>query len=131
MLQLMNWHLFLVFYLQNNSTKNTISSSSDDYDTNYSDYGYRDYPNLDYYDDSRRGRSFSHNHDDAPEEGGNFDEQDAEDFMMKQLKSTIPGSPGVDYALYQSVPETSFRCETQQSPGFYGDVEAQCQVSTL
>lgn len=121
--------MFLVFHAQDNATKNAIGSSSDDYDTNYPDYTDRDYPNLDYYDDSREGRSIKHNHDDPSEDGGNFDDQDAEDFMVKQLRSTIPGTPGIDYALYQSVPETSFRCETQTSPGFYGDVEAQCQVN--
>ncbi|CAL1282957.1 unnamed protein product, partial [Larinioides sclopetarius] len=30
--------------------------------------------------------------------------------------------------LYQSVPDTSFQCQDQRNPGFYGDVEAQCQV---
>ena len=126
----MSLHLLLAFYPQRNSTKNTISSTSDDYDTNYPDYTDRDYPNLDYYDDNREGRSFHHNHDN-PSDDENFDGQNTEDFMIKQLKSTIPGTPGVDYALHQSVPETSFRCETQKSPGFYGDVEAQCQVSTF
>ncbi|GFQ66445.1 uncharacterized protein TNCT_418731, partial [Trichonephila clavata] len=61
------------------------------------------------------------------------DEEHAPDSMseerfLKQLQSTIPGIPGVDYPLYQSVPETSFKCQNQRNPGFYGDVEAQCQV---
>ncbi|KAG5320160.1 CSP protein, partial [Pseudoatta argentina] len=42
--------------------------------------------------------------------------------------SAIPGEPGRDYPIYSEIPETSFRCDAQQFPGYYADVEAQCQV---
>lgn len=42
--------------------------------------------------------------------------------------SAIPGNPGVDYPIYANLPETSFDCLQQQWPGYYADVEAQCQV---
>lgn len=42
--------------------------------------------------------------------------------------SAIPGNPGIDYPIYSSIPETSFDCKQQQWPGYYADVEAQCQV---
>nr|CAD7404948.1 unnamed protein product [Timema cristinae] len=42
--------------------------------------------------------------------------------------SAIPGQPGVDYPIYSEVPLTSFRCDNQRFPGYYGDVETQCQA---
>ncbi|XP_055852531.1 uncharacterized protein LOC129916552 [Episyrphus balteatus] len=42
--------------------------------------------------------------------------------------SAIPGEPGVNYPVYAEVPPTSFDCNQQQYPGYYSDVEAQCQV---
>lgn len=42
--------------------------------------------------------------------------------------SAIPGTPGVDYPIYTEIPKTSFDCKNQQFPGYYADVEAQCQV---
>lgn len=42
--------------------------------------------------------------------------------------SAIPGSPGTDYPIYSEIPETSFDCLNQEYPGYYADVEAQCQV---
>ncbi|XP_067615622.1 RNA-binding protein 14 [Eurosta solidaginis] len=41
--------------------------------------------------------------------------------------SAIPGVPAVDYPIYAQVPQTNFDC-AQQLPGYYSDVEAQCQV---
>lgn len=41
--------------------------------------------------------------------------------------SAIPGVPAVDYPVYAEVPQTNFDC-AQQLPGYYSDVEAQCQV---
>ncbi|XP_039970703.1 elastin [Bactrocera tryoni] len=41
--------------------------------------------------------------------------------------SAIPGVPAVDYPIYAEVPQTNFDC-AQQLPGYYSDVEAQCQV---
>lgn len=42
--------------------------------------------------------------------------------------SAIPGEPGVDYPIFSVIPETSFDCKQQLYPGYYADVEAQCQV---
>lgn len=42
--------------------------------------------------------------------------------------SAIPGTAGVDYPIYTEIPKTSFDCKNQQFPGYYADVEAQCQV---
>lgn len=42
--------------------------------------------------------------------------------------SAIPGEPGQDYPIYSEIPQTSFDCNAQQWPGYYADVEAQCQV---
>ncbi|GIX85964.1 uncharacterized protein CDAR_84541 [Caerostris darwini] len=97
-------------------------NSNEDYPDNYDDYQNRDYPNPDYYepmpDREGRGRSLPDEGQDTMSEGQ----------YLKQLQSTIPGIPGVDYPLYQTVPDTSFQCQNQRYPGFYGDVESQCQV---
>ncbi|KAH8335506.1 hypothetical protein KR074_004239, partial [Drosophila pseudoananassae] len=42
--------------------------------------------------------------------------------------SAIPGVPGVDYPIYAQVPRTNFDCSQQALPGYYADIEAQCQV---
>ncbi|KAF7268817.1 hypothetical protein GWI33_018164 [Rhynchophorus ferrugineus] len=42
--------------------------------------------------------------------------------------SAIPGQPDIDYPILASIPETSFRCEQQEFPGYYADVETRCQV---
>ncbi|XP_073819513.1 uncharacterized protein [Musca autumnalis] len=42
--------------------------------------------------------------------------------------SAIPGVPGVDYPIYSQVPPTNFDCAQQALPGYYSDIEAQCQV---
>lgn len=42
--------------------------------------------------------------------------------------SAIPGEPDRDYPIYSEIPQTSFRCDAQQYPGYYADVEARCQV---
>ena len=45
-----------------------------------------------------------------------------------RLEDAIPGLPLRDYPTYDFVPETSFQCSDQSLPGYYGDVEANCQV---
>ncbi|KAG7154396.1 U-scoloptoxin(01)-Cw1a-like 29, partial [Homarus americanus] len=40
----------------------------------------------------------------------------------------IVGVAGADYPTYSRVPDTSFRCEDQETPGYYADEEAECQV---
>ncbi|XP_053686281.1 uncharacterized protein LOC128735820 [Sabethes cyaneus] len=42
--------------------------------------------------------------------------------------SAIPGTPGEDYPIFPEIPNTSFNCNQQRYPGYYADVEAQCQV---
>ncbi|XP_064096429.1 uncharacterized protein LOC135208237 [Macrobrachium nipponense] len=48
------------------------------------------------------------------------------------LAALIPGGgvPGEDYPILSSVPDTGFKCEEQEFPGYYADVadEAKCQV---
>ena len=39
----------------------------------------------------------------------------------------IPGEAGVDYPVFNSVPDTSFDCTAQENPGIYTDTEARCQ----
>jgi len=41
--------------------------------------------------------------------------------------SAIPGEAGVDYPVYNEVPDTGFDCAAQSYPGFYTDPEADCQ----
>ena len=40
----------------------------------------------------------------------------------------IPGEAGVDYPVFNSVPDTGFDCASQDTPGIYTDTQAQCQV---
>lgn len=41
----------------------------------------------------------------------------------------VYGVPGVDYPAYSSPPVTSFTCASQMYPGYYVDVESNCQVN--
>ncbi|KAI1286770.1 hypothetical protein HDE_10563 [Halotydeus destructor] len=45
-----------------------------------------------------------------------------------RLQDSIPGEPESDYPTLTEVPETLFKCSDQEFPGYYGDVEARCQV---
>ncbi|XP_077285536.1 U-scoloptoxin(01)-Cw1a-like, partial [Arctopsyche grandis] len=41
----------------------------------------------------------------------------------------VPGSPGVDYPIYHSVPHTNFHCgNVPVHPGMYANVETGCQA---
>ena len=40
----------------------------------------------------------------------------------------IPGEAGVDFPVYNTVPDTGFDCAAQDNPGIYTDTEADCQV---
>lgn len=44
------------------------------------------------------------------------------------MKDSVQGEPGKDYPIYSEIPQTSFKCSDQKLPGYYGDVEAKCQV---
>ncbi|CAH1391973.1 unnamed protein product [Nezara viridula] len=47
----------------------------------------------------------------------------------EQDLSKIPGTPGVDYPLFRSVPPTSFSCaHVPFAPGMYANVETGCQA---
>ncbi|KAG8195819.1 hypothetical protein JTE90_008518 [Oedothorax gibbosus] len=90
------------------------NNDNPDYPDDYQD---PDYPMPDYYGtENRGGRSLG---DEIPDPA-------SDENYLRQLESTIPGIPGEDYPMYNSVPETSFRCEN--GVGFFGDVEAKCQV---
>ena len=52
-----------------------------------------------------------------------------EDPESCRLEDSIPGTPGDDYPTYTDIPETPFKCSDKQFPGYYADVDAQCQVS--
>lgn len=45
-----------------------------------------------------------------------------------RLEDSIPGTPLTDYPTYSEIPKTNFKCSDHTLPGYYGDVEAQCQV---
>ncbi|XP_064096427.1 uncharacterized protein LOC135208236 [Macrobrachium nipponense] len=57
--------------------------------------------------------------------------EDQED-PLAVLAALIPGGgvPGEDYPILSSVPDTGFKCEDQEFPGYYADTadEAKCQV---
>lgn len=48
---------------------------------------------------------------------------------------SIPGNPGTDFPTFSSIPATQFNCLNgnggARQPGFYADVEAQCQVRII
>ncbi|KAH9424727.1 hypothetical protein DERP_012711 [Dermatophagoides pteronyssinus] len=50
------------------------------------------------------------------------------DMMMEMMKNTIRGEPGKDYPILSDIPITQFKCSDHQLPGYYADVETQCQV---
>merc|ERR1719266_2686288 len=45
---------------------------------------------------------------------------------IARLQEVIPGSPGEDYPIFSSPPETTFSCDGF-SRGYYADPEADCQ----
>ena len=45
--------------------------------------------------------------------------------------SPIPGVADVDYPVFNSVPDTSFECADQDTPGIYTDTKARCQVAIV
>lgn len=60
--------------------------------------------------------------------GGDDHHHDHSGDPIQWLRDAIRGEPGVDYPIFYEPPETSFKCADQQYPGYYADVEAQCQV---
>ena len=59
-------------------------------------------------------------------------------FQSSENSDGIPGSPGTDFPDLRSIPLTQFNCLDgggsqpggTRRPGFYADVETDCQVST-
>ncbi|KAG8182082.1 hypothetical protein JTE90_008617 [Oedothorax gibbosus] len=60
--------------------------------------------------------------------GGDTPHPGGEDSGPWRIEDSIPGTPGVDYPNYSTVPKTGFDCKQYENPGYYGDVEAKCQV---
>jgi len=50
-----------------------------------------------------------------------------QDDPLDQLRSTIPGEPGVDYPILSSMQDTQFDCEGKIFGGFYADPDTDCQ----
>jgi len=52
---------------------------------------------------------------------------------LKMLMMVVPGTPGEDYPILDTIPETSFRCEEVATApfGYYADTDpaSGCQVS--
>jgi hypothetical protein len=44
------------------------------------------------------------------------------------VSGQVPGTPGEDYPIFSSPPETSFLCDVQPVEGYYADQEADCQL---
>ena len=58
----------------------------------------------------------------------NFADEDDGD-ELGRLARTLQGTPGEDYPIFGVIPRTTFSCRDQQWPGYYADIETQCQVS--
>lgn len=58
--------------------------------------------------------------------GGGEEHHHSSDDPLQWLRDSVPGEPGVDYPILSKMPETSFTCD-DKVPGYYADVEGQCQ----
>ncbi|GIY62772.1 hypothetical protein CEXT_195431 [Caerostris extrusa] len=79
------------------------------------------------YDSNRDG--FPENNGRVPQgnyKGGDTGRYPGDDPSQWRLEDSIPGTPGEDYPNYST--QTGFDCKQHENPGYYGDVEAQCQV---
>jgi len=47
---------------------------------------------------------------------------------LDDLRINIPGEPGEDYPVYNTVQETSFTCDEKTFGGYYADPEMDCQA---
>lgn len=63
-----------------------------------------------------------------PTSGRQREEIDHDDPKNWRIEDSIPGVPGNDYPVYATVPQTSFNCKNHEWPGYYADVDTQCQV---
>ena len=64
----------------------------------------------------------------ARQSARNEDEDDSGDEFGQRLEDALPGVPGTDYPIFATVPRTNFDCRQHEWPGYYADVETQCQV---
>lgn len=48
---------------------------------------------------------------------------------ISRLAQALPGTPGQDYPIFGAIPRTAFNCGEHKWPGYYADIETQCQVS--
>lgn len=51
-----------------------------------------------------------------------------QNFPALTIEGGTPGRPGIDYPIYDQIPETKFSCKEQRYKGFFGDPETNCQV---
>ncbi|XP_051175010.1 homeobox protein 2-like [Leptopilina boulardi] len=80
--------------------------------------------------DGSRGRKYYDAKDDGFFEDYGFDRghYNARDRSgSSDIRSSVPGEPGVDYPAYERLPQTSFTCEGRDR-GYYADDEAGCQL---
>lgn len=56
-----------------------------------------------------------------------FFADDYDDPANWRLEDSIPGKPESDYPTFTTIPQTAFDCKGQ-TPGYYADIEARCQV---
>ncbi|XP_023215933.1 uncharacterized transmembrane protein DDB_G0289901-like, partial [Centruroides sculpturatus] len=82
--------------------------------------------------DSSRGATNSHKGKDVGKSWNDIGNEaagsDQEDDSSEGWGSAIPGEAGQDYPNFDTIPKTDFDCQQHQYPGYYGDVEARCQV---
>lgn len=56
-------------------------------------------------------------------------ESDAQAQQQMMMGGEIPGNPGDDYPIFDSVPETKFNCKDFDFGGYFADIdEGRCQV---
>ncbi|KAF7494906.1 hypothetical protein SSS_09006 [Sarcoptes scabiei] len=79
------------------------------------------------------GSTYDDDDDDDNGRGGNdkkrnnhSNDDDEDDDEIGE--ANVPGVPGLDYPIFDHIPDTSFECSKQQYPGFYSDMETGCQV---
>lgn len=84
-------------------------------------------------------RSHAHDDDGHYEHGHDHDDESNErprrakshQDKIDWLRKSIPGEPGADYPILSRVNVTNFNCRDYPWPGFYADVDSDCQVSWL
>lgn len=52
-------------------------------------------------------------------------------YAHKNDGGSTPGRAGIDYPVYDEIPQTQFSCKEQRYKGFFGDPETRCQVNNV